>query len=78
MQTPAIHQFSPHFTKGDGVSNGLIFTRKLLRDMGFASEIYCEFFPEELSDQIRPLAELSSVENDILMVHHSLGYVNCQ
>lgn len=78
MQTPAIHQFSPHFTKGDGVSNGLIFTRKLLRDMGFASEIYCEFFPEELSDQIRPLAELSAVENDILMVHHSLGYLNCQ
>lgn len=78
MQISAIHQFSPSFTNGDGVSNGMIFTRKLLRDMGFLSEIYCEFFPEELSDQIRPLAELSTVENDILMVHHSLGYVNCQ
>lgn len=77
MHTKAIHQFSPSCGKGDGVSNGMFFTRSLLRELGFVSEIYCELIPEDLRGEVQYLGQLQLQESDILLVHHSLGYLNC-
>ncbi|MGD9661364.1 MAG: hypothetical protein AB7U63_08825, partial [Porticoccaceae bacterium] len=56
---PRIHQFSLTMSAGDGVSNGVIFTRKLLRQLGFESEIYSLHTYDKLETPVRPVAELS-------------------
>ena len=71
-----IHQFSPSCGRGDGVSNGMFFTRSLLRDMGFASNIYCDLVQDEVRDEVMHMSQLQLAEDDILLVHHSLGYEN--
>lgn len=71
----AIHQFHPSCSVGDGVTNSLFFTRKLLRRLGFESEIFCEDIPAELKSEVRPLSGLPG-EGYLLLQHHSLGYRN--
>jgi glycosyltransferase involved in cell wall biosynthesis len=78
MQIKAIHQFSPSCGRGDGVSNGMFFTRSLLRELGFISEIYCELIPEDLQDEVHYLSQLQLPDDDLLLVHHSLGYTKCE
>lgn len=73
-----IHQFHPAIDIGDGVSNGLLFTQKLLRQLGFESEIFCEHIPPALARSIKPLALLARQKDYLLFVHHSLGYENDQ
>ncbi|MGD9662365.1 MAG: glycosyltransferase, partial [Porticoccaceae bacterium] len=57
-----------------GVSNGVIFTRKLLRQLGFESEIYSLHTYDKLETPVRPVAELSGDDCDLLLVHHSMGH----
>lgn len=77
MNIQVIHQFSPSCGRGDGVSNGMFFTRGLLRELGFISEIFCELIPEDLQNEVHHLSQMELQENDVLLVHHSLGYLNC-
>lgn len=77
MNIQAIHQFSPSCGRGDGVSNGMFFTRQLLRELGFRSEIFCELIPEDLQNEVHHLSQMQLSENDLLLVHHSLGYLKC-
>lgn len=74
----AIHQFAPTCCKGDGITNGMFFTRDLLREMGFKSDIYCELILDSLDDEVFPLKQLvlDDANVDVLFVHHSLGYAN--
>jgi glycosyltransferase involved in cell wall biosynthesis len=77
MQIKAIHQFSPSCSVGDGVTNGMLFTRRLLRELGFESEIYCDYVPPSMAAQALPLRELRSRPQHLLLAHHCLGYENC-
>ena len=74
MVIKAVHQFHPGCSSGDGVTNGMFFTRRLLRELGFESEIYCQHIPSELASDIKPLAHLALRADQLLLVHHSLGY----
>lgn len=74
IQKRAIHQFSPSCGKGDGVSNGMFFTRELLREFGYNSEIYCDLIAVDLIGEVKPLSELELSESDLLIFHFSLGY----
>ncbi|RZI43622.1 glycosyltransferase [Herbaspirillum sp. HC18] len=76
MQIKAIHQYSPSCVPGDGVTNGMFFTRRLLRELGFESEIYCSNIPEPLASEVNPLGQFKPQEGDLLFMHHSLGYDN--
>lgn len=76
MQIKSIHQFHPACLPGDGVTNGLFFTQRLLRSLGFESEIYCEHIPLELQGVVRHITQLGLEANYVLFVHHSLGYQN--
>ena len=78
MQIKAIHQFSPSCSPGDGVTNGMFFTRRLLRELGFVSEIYSDYIPPALIREVRPLREFKPGSNDLLFMHHCLGYDNCK
>lgn len=70
----AIHQFSPSCAVGDGVSNGMLFTRRLLRELGFESDIYCEHIPHDMAAEVRHLDTLPRDPSSWLLVHHAFGY----
>lgn len=76
MHIKAIHQFHPGITNGDGVSNGIFFTQRLLRKLGFVSEIFCERAPQDLAALVQPLNTMALNAQQCLFVHHSLGYQN--
>ena len=78
MQIKAIHQFSPACSPGDGVTNGMFFTRRLLRELGFASEIYSEHIPPPLNAEVRPLPAWKPQPGELLFMHHCLGYENSE
>lgn len=70
----AIHQFNQVASPGDGVTNSLLFTRRLLRGLGFASEIYADHIAPALAGDVRPRTELRPENDAWLLVHHALGY----
>lgn len=78
MKFRAIHQFHPSCGTGDGVSNGMIFTRRLLRQLGFESEIFCDHIPAEMKGDIKQQSLLAQQSDYLLLTHHSLGYENDQ
>lgn len=78
MQFKAVHQFHPSCASGDGVTSGMLFTRRLLRQLGFQSEIFCQHIPDDLQGDVVPLATLALQSDYLLLVHHSLGYENEQ
>ncbi len=69
----AIHQFAPGCDVGDGITNGMFFTQKILRSLGVRSEIFSIHIPEALTGVIKNYRDYSSQPNQILMVHHSMG-----
>lgn len=70
----AIHQFHVSCAPGDGVTKSLFYTRRLLRALGYQSEIYCEHIPGELQAEVLPLSSLPRSDDFLLLQHHSLGY----
>ncbi len=70
----AIHQFHAGSAYGDGVTNGLLFTRGLLRELGFSSEIYCALVAPELAGEIRPIGDYDNRADQVLLLHHSMGH----
>ena len=69
-----IHQFSPATAVGDGVTSGLFVTQKLLRNIGYESNIYSAYIPPALSKKVQPVDGLASEKTDLLLVHHSMGH----
>ena len=74
MTTKRIDQFAATVAAGDGVTNGLLFTRSLLRDLGFESDIYSFSIPEQMAGQVLPARTFHSSQCDLLMYHHSMGH----
>lgn len=74
MLTPsAIHQFSISCQPGDGITNGMLLTQRLLQRAGIPSEIYCADIAPELKKQIKPLKKYQSDPSQILLIHHGIG-----
>jgi glycosyltransferase involved in cell wall biosynthesis len=78
MILKSIHQFSFACSTGSGVTNGMLYTRKLLRALGFQSEIYSANIPNDLIGNIYPLSELQDNHDSLLFVHHCMGYVDSE
>lgn len=74
MQIKAIHQFSPACSIGDGITNGMFFTQRLLRELGFESEIYSADIPAGLTNQVRQLNTLQPSVDQWILFHFSLGF----
>lgn len=72
----AIHQFHHGVDLGDGVTGSMLFTRKLLRELGFDSEIFAANVPAAMAGEVRPYHELEARDGDgvLLLQHHSLGH----
>lgn len=73
----AVRQLVAGFSRGDAISNEATVMRRLFREWGFESEIYCEarrILPE-LRKEARDLAELKSCcrPDDLVFLHLSIG-----
>lgn len=75
-QPRAIHQFHAGVAYGDGITNSMIFTRQMLRDLGFDSEIYSSQIPQELADTVRSMDGYPDSPDHVLLLHHSLGNIH--
>ena len=73
----AIHQFTPTVTFGDSVSNGVLFTQKLLQDMGFESNIYVCTNPIDIkfAHEVYHISQYQQSSENLLFYHHSIGHI---
>lgn len=71
-----VHQFHPGSARGDAITNGLLLVQRVLRRLGYESEIYCDQPDPELGAALRPSDELPLHDDYVLLVHFSLGFDN--
>lgn len=76
MQAPIhIDQLLAGFADGDAISHHARMIRDLLREMGFASDIFVE--PERVSptlrDEFKPLSAYSARPRDVCLFHYSIA-----
>lgn len=74
MIPKAIHQFHSGSAYGDAVTNGMLFTKKILEEFGFESKIYVEHIAPEYKNEIEHFSSYISDEDNILFLHHSMGH----
>ncbi|WP_167884597.1 glycosyltransferase family 4 protein [Cupriavidus oxalaticus] len=70
----AIHQFHSGTAFGDAVTNSMLMMRGMLRDLGFASEVYAQHVAPELAGAICPHTDLRPGPDDVVIIHHSMGH----
>lgn len=68
-----IHQFAISVSLGDGISNGMMLTRKLLRQAGVKSEIYCIDPKPEVAGDVLCMDDYVPGSANALLVHHGIG-----
>jgi glycosyltransferase involved in cell wall biosynthesis len=75
MNIKKIHQFSPSVHLGDGISNGMFFFQKILKSLGFQSEIYAENIKDDVKDLVKNYKTFD-IENkeQIIFIHYSIYY----
>jgi len=73
--TAAVHQLLPDFAFGDAIGAITLQTRAMLRELGFASEIYAAVIDERLHDTAHPAARLDDDlhAGDAVIYHLSIG-----
>lgn len=71
----AVHQLLPDFAFGDAIGAITLQTQVMLRELGFASEIYAQVIDERLRDAARPAARLEDDlrDGDAVIYHLSIG-----
>ncbi|MEA2019424.1 MAG: glycosyltransferase [Campylobacterota bacterium] len=71
-----IHQFTPSMEIGDSVSNGVLYIQKLLKELGFVSEIYVlrRDLNINFKHNIHHISEYKPDSNNTLFYHHSIGH----
>ena len=69
----AIHQFHGGSAWGDAITNGLLYTRQLILQLGFPSEIFCQDVAPELAGTIRSAPTFQDDPGILLLVHFSWG-----
>lgn len=76
MNKIAIHQFTPSVAYGDGVSDGVLFIQKILREFGFKSDIFISLKHVDIDykKEVFHIEEYKQSENNYLLYHHSIGH----
>ncbi len=74
MSKPQVHQFHSGTAFGDAITNGMFYVQKLLRKIGFQSEIYAEHIAPDLEGRIKHFSRYESDPGNAIIVHHSMGH----
>lgn len=74
MTISRIDQFAASVAAGDGVTNSLLFTRELLHELGYASDIFSFSIPDPLKRIIHPAEAFKGRDDTLLLYHHSMGH----
>lgn len=77
MKLRAVHQFHAGSAAGDGVTNGMLLTRALLRELGLESEIYVAHVAPELRGDLLPHVSHpgpTARPDELMIVHYSMGH----
>jgi len=70
-----IHQFTPSITQGDGVSNGVFYIQKILKELGFISYIYAGDIDKTLKNEVISYKKIDKNDtSQILLIHYSIYY----
>jgi glycosyltransferase involved in cell wall biosynthesis len=70
----SIHQFHSGSAVADAVTNCMFFAQSMLRSFGFKSDIFVEHLDPGLSGRLRRLEDLQIEQQDLLLIHHSMGH----
>jgi glycosyltransferase involved in cell wall biosynthesis len=70
----AIHQFHSGTSAGDAVTRQMFRLQEHLRSMGFESDLFAEHIDARLSGEIHSIDDYAGSENELLLVHHSMGH----
>ncbi|MFC2992546.1 glycosyltransferase [Halomonas tibetensis] len=69
----AIHQFAVTCSRGDGITNAMLFTQKLARESGLASKIFVIDVPQDMADRVGDYRDYRPRPDELLLVHHGSG-----
>jgi FkbM family methyltransferase len=70
----AVHQFHSGSAVGDAITNAMLLTRDVLRNLGFDSHIFVEHKDPACGQEIRTLDDLPGHNQYVLIVRHSMGH----
>lgn len=74
MTLRAIHQLTPYLAYGDAVGNQIRAVRDLLREWGYASEIFSDGWDSRSQGEcLRPQDHANFSDRDNLLIHHYVG-----
>ncbi len=73
-----VHQFHAGSWPGDAVTNSMLLIQRLLRGLGYTSDIFVEHRHPEFVDRFLQIDDLPHHGDYILIVHHSMGYDACE
>lgn len=75
MNKRTIHQIVPNIRRGDAIGNTSLSLQRVLRSIGFESEIYREKCSADLEQSTRPAEEYLNVSSpdNIVIFHYSIG-----
>lgn len=71
-----VHQFTPAISRGDGVSQGVLFTQQLLLSLGYDSSIYANHIDDQLQVEIKHIDEYQESADQVLIYHFSIGHIH--
>jgi FkbM family methyltransferase len=70
----AVHQFHDGSATGDAITNAMLLTRRILRGMGYRSEIFVRHRDPAFAEEMGTLDELPRHAGYVLLVRHSMGH----
>ena len=69
-----VHQFHAGSATTDAITAAMLLTRRLLREMGFRSEIFVAHRDPALAHELRTMDELPQHDRYVLIARHSMGH----
>ena len=69
-----VHQFHAGSATGDAITASMLLTRRLLREMGYRSEIFVAQRDPALAHELRTMGELPQHDQYVLIARHSMGH----
>lgn len=77
MNKKSVHQFLPTLTPYDAIGNEVLIIKKILKNLGYSSEIFAENIHHSLKNEANFFKTYKNKNEDIIIYHHSIGSSLC-